>query len=269
MNRIAQAFHALSKRGERAVIPYLTAGYPDWDTFLKVLEFLGEEGASMVEVGIPFSDPVADGPVIQRASERALAMGVTPKGILERLKKRCRSKSGDEGAPTLPTIAMGYYNPILRYGVDRFAKEASEAGISGIIVPDLPPEEAKELRAAAERAGIATIFLVAPTTPKERIATIAEATTGFLYLVSIKGVTGTRLQGTGPIIERIETIRSVTDLPLCVGFGISDASQARELSRHADGVIVGSALIRAIDKDGEEGARKLIREIAKAVNGQG
>jgi len=172
--RILQTFEALAAEGKKAVIPYITSGYPDWQTTGRLLKRLSQAGATIVELGIPFSDPVADGPVIQRTSEIALSKGINLKLILEGLKK--------EPSP-LPVVAMGYYNPILRYGIERFAREAAEAGIDGLIVPDLPPEEAGELREAAERHGIATTFLIAPTTPKERIATIAEATTGFLYLV--------------------------------------------------------------------------------------
>ncbi len=258
--RILQTFEALAAEGKKAVIPYITAGYPDWQTTGRLLKRLSQAGATIVELGIPFSDPVADGPVIQKASEIALSKGINLKLILEGLKK--------EPSP-LPVVAMGYYNPILRYGIERFAREAAEAGIGGLIVPDLPPEEAGELREAAEMHGIATTFLIAPTTPRERIATIAEATTGFLYLVSVKGVTGSDLGEITPILERIEEIRGVTSLPVCVGFGVSKPEDARAISRYADGVIVGSAVLKALDEGGEEGLIRFVREIAQAVNGDG
>ena len=160
---------------------------------------------------------------------------------------------------------MGYYNPILKYGIENFTRDAEEAGASGLIVPDLPPEEAKELVEAAGRHSIATIFLIAPTTPKKRMSTIASATTGFLYLVSVKGVTGTKLEDLKPVAERIEEIRSVTSLPVCVGFGISTPRQAEDLSRHADGVIIGSAVLKVLEERGETGMLQFVEEVATAV----
>ena len=258
MNQVARRFEELRDKGECAVIPYITAGYPDWESTARLLRLLPEAGADIVEVGIPFSDPVADGPVIQKASEAALAKGMNPGLLLDRLK---------EEPPKVPVVAMGYYNPILRFGIERFTENAAAAGISGLIVPDLPPEEAGELREAAERCGIATIFLVAPTTPRERIDTIAKATTGFIYLVSVKGVTGSDIKSTEPIVRRIEEIHRVTSIPVCVGFGISNPQQAREISRHAQGIIMGSAVIEKLSAGGVDAAVGFVEEVAQAVKG--
>jgi len=258
MNQVARRFQELRTRRECAVIPYITAGYPNWGVTARLLKALPEAGADLVEVGIPFSDPVADGPVIQKASEAALSKGMNPGLLLDRLKAE---------TPEIPTIAMGYYNPILRFGIDRFVEEAASAGISGLIVPDLPPEEAGELREAASRQNMATIFLVAPTTPKERISTIANATTGFIYLVSVKGVTGSSIGDTDPIARRIEEIHQVTSLPVCVGFGISSPEQAREISRHAQGIIIGSAVIEKLTQGGVKAVTGFVEDVARAVKG--
>ena len=257
MNPVARAFQEMKEKGKKAVIPYITAGYPDWETTERLLQALPEAGAQLIEVGIPFSDPVADGPVIQQASEAALAKGINLGTILEGLR---------ETPPKVPVVAMGYYNPILRYGVKRFVEDAKAASIGGLIVPDLPPEEAEELIEAARRHNIATIFLVAPTTPKERIATIAKATTGFLYLVSVKGVTGSRLKKIDPILKRMDEIRSVTSLPVCVGFGISTAEEAEAIATHADGIIIGSALIKVLEERGIDGAKRFVEEVVCAVD---
>jgi tryptophan synthase alpha chain len=258
MNAVAERLKGLEQRGRCAVIPYITAGYPNWEATKELLNTLPAAGADLVELGIPFSDPVADGPVIQKASEEALSQGITMEFILKGLRGL---------NPAAPMIAMGYYNPILRYGVEEFAKNAAASGIRGLIVPDLPPEEGEELIDAAKRYGIATIFLVAPTTPKERIAIIAQASTGFIYLVSLKGVTGSHIGNLRPIISRIEEIRSVTSLPVCVGFGISTPDQARAIAAHAQGVIIGSAVIKALKEKGVEGVRRFIEEMAQAVRG--
>ncbi len=256
MKGITERLRELTQRGRCAVIPYITAGYPDWDTTKALLQRLPEAGADIVELGIPFSDPMADGPVIQRASEEALKKGINLEIILKGLQELTTKPS---------LVAMGYYNPILRYGIERFVERAVSAGIGGLIVPDLPPEEGEELIEAANRHGVATIFLIAPTTPRERIPVIAEATTGFIYLVSLKGVTGSDVGSLKPILERVDEIRSLTSLPVCVGFGISTPEQAKIISRHAQGVIIGSAVIKRLEEKGIEGAVRFIEEISEAV----
>ncbi len=245
MSRLETALRARLERGGKALVPFLAGGYPDLDTFRVLLHAAEEAGADAVEVGIPFSDPVADGPVIQAASARALAGGATPDRLFETV---ARARAG--GLET-PVVFMTYYNPVLAYGPARFAERAAAAGADGVLVVDLPPEEADEFLPAARNAGLDTVFLVAPTTPEGRVRRVVEACRGFVYCVSVTGVTGQKRPVVETVRDLVARVRRHTGLAALVGFGVSDPASARRVAAVSDGVVVGSALIRALE--GREG----------------
>jgi tryptophan synthase alpha chain len=234
---IAAAFRAARAQGRSALIPYLTVGYPSPAASLELILALQEGGADLIELGVPFSDPVADGPAIQRASYVALDAGTTPQTCLALAAEARRRGVG------VPLLLMGYYNPILNYGIERYADACAEAGVDGLIVPDLPPEEAGPLDAACGRRGLALIFLVAPTSAEERIAALAQATRGFLYVVSRLGTTGVGHVPEKELVERLKLVRRHAQTPVAVGFGLSRPKDMRALAPHADGLIVGSAIV--------------------------
>lgn len=241
---IAEAF-ARAKAEERvALIPYVMAGYPNVATSEALAVALGEAGADVIELGVPFSDPLADGATIQGASQHALDGGMTPIGALE-LVERVSAKVGT------PLVLMGYYNPIFSYGVERYCTRAARAGVAGLIVPDLPPEEAETLRSAAAAQGIELIFLVTPTSTEQRIQQVAQMAGksggGFIYCVSLSGVTGARDRLPEHLAEFVGRVRSATTLPLAVGFGVSLPEHVAEIGQIADGAVVASALINAVD----------------------
>lgn len=247
MSRIAQTFEQL--RGERAaLIPFITAGDPDPSATVSMMHRLVDAGADLIELGIPFSDPMADGPVIQRASERALARGVKPADVLGMVRE-FRQRDADT-----PVILMGYVNLIEAFGYERWVKAAADAGVDGEIVVDLPPEEADELRTGMTEHGLDLIFLVAPTTAPERIELICDAAHGFVYYVSLTGVTGAGTLNDASVEQHIGEIKSKARLPVGVGFGIRDAASAAAMARFADAVIVGSALVERIHQASESGA---------------
>ncbi|MDI3339865.1 MAG: tryptophan synthase subunit alpha [Sphaerobacter sp.] len=239
-SRIAATFARLRAAGETGIIPYLTVGYPERDTILQVVPALVEAGAAMVELGIPFSDPLADGATIQRSSQVALANGVTVAFCLETARE-LRHKGVD-----VPLIAMGYFNPLLSYGLERFAAACAEAGIDGIIVPDLPPQESGELREALQRHGRDLIFMLAPTSTDAHMAEVARRASGFIYCVSLTGVTGARSSLSHRLPDFIARVRRHTDLPLAIGFGISRPEHVAAAGELAEGVVVGSALIERL-----------------------
>jgi len=241
MGRIAERFAALRARGERALVPFVTAGDPDLAATQSLVLALVQAGADLVEIGIPFSDPLGDGPVIQRANERALRSGSSLRRVLE-LVKTLRPQV------EVPLVLMGYTNPILAMGEKRFAEAASAVGVDGVIVIDLPPEEGETLFGALAGAGVDAVLLAAPTTQPRRLSMLAERTRGFLYYVSLTGVTGARSELARDIGESVRRIRAFSDVPVCVGFGVSTPEHVRELGRLADGVAVGSALIEAIQR---------------------
>jgi len=241
MNRIDSKFRALKKKGEAALIPFVTAGDPDMATSLKILRALEKGGADAIELGIPFSDPMADGATIQRASERALKNGATLPRVLDMVRKFRRQSS-------VPLILFGYYNPIFRYGLRRFARDAAVAGVDGLLCVDLPPEESGELAGHAAKAGLDLIFLLAPTSDGERIRLVARKGRGFIYYVSVTGVTGARRQLEGHLQSQVERIRRYSRLPVGVGFGISRPEHAARIASFADAVVVGSALIAELEK---------------------
>jgi tryptophan synthase alpha chain len=241
MSRIAETFAGLKARGQTALMPYLMVGFPERDSALELAPALEAAGADLFELGVPFSDPLADGATVQRASERALANGVRLPFCLETVAAL------RAGGLRAPLVLMGYYNPFLRYGLERLAADASAAGADGLIIPDLPPEEAGECQAICRAHGLDVIFFVAPTTPEERIAAIARIASGFIYCVSLTGVTGARAELWEGLPAFLDRVRRHTDLPLVVGFGISRAEHVRLVGQHADGAIVASALINRIE----------------------
>jgi tryptophan synthase alpha chain len=246
LDRIATAF--ASTDGRAALMPYFTLGYPDAETSLDVVEAIARAGADLIELGVPFSDPLADGPIIQHSTQVALEQGTNAERCLE-MVAQLRTRG-----VTQPLMLMGYVNPILAFGVERFVAQATMTGADGFIVPDLPPEEAAAMEVACQAHERALVYLLAPTSPSERIARLATRTTGFLYLVSLAGVTGARDTLPPDLEGFVRRVRDVAHTPLAVGFGISTPEQARAVGRVADGVIVGSALIKAAGKEGPPAA---------------
>ena len=240
--RIARAFAAARGEGRCALIPYVTAGDPDLSRTRSIALALGRAGADLVEIGVPFSDPIADGPVNQRAAERALRNGVTLRSCLD-LSAELRAA----GVP--PVVLFTYYNPIHRLGSEVFARAAGAAGVDGVLVTDLPPEEAGELRAALRTCGVDLIFLLSPTSSEERIDLVCREASGFIYVISRTGVTGAREDLPEALHGQVLAARRATDLPIAVGFGISRPEQARAIAAYADGVVVGSALVRLIEEN--------------------
>jgi tryptophan synthase alpha chain len=263
MGRIGERFAALRARGERALIPFVTAGDPDLATSQLLVLALARAGADLIEIGIPFSDPLAEGPTVQRASERALRSGASLRRVLE-LVKTLRPQID------VPLVLMGYANPILAMGERNFAEAAREVGVDGVIVVDLPPDEDEVLYPALADVGVDGILLAAPTTRPERLALLARKTRGFLYYVSLTGVTGARSELARGVEEAVRSVRAISDVPVCVGFGVSTPEHARDIGRFADGVVVGSALIDAIQRAGAgpaaiEAAADFVKQLKSAL----
>ena len=241
MSRIAGRFQALARERRKALIPYITAGDPYADVTPELMLALARAGADIIELGVPFSDPMADGPVIQRASERALKHGV---GLGDVLALVARFRSEDASTPI---VLMGYANPIEAMGMEKFVDAAQAAGIDGVIVVDYPPEECAQFADAVKRAGIDPVFLLAPTSTDERIGQVARLGSGYLYYVSLRGVTGAAHLDLTEVTSKVPRIRAVTQLPIGVGFGIRDAESARRVAQAADAVVIGSRLIQEIE----------------------
>jgi tryptophan synthase alpha chain len=241
MSRIEAKFAELKGRGETALVTFVTAGDPDLAATEEIVLQLERSGCDLIELGVPFSDPMADGPTIQLSSERALASGTTLPGILE-LVSRLRTRT------QVPIVLMGYFNPIFIYGAERFAVDAAAAGVDGLLVVDLPPEEAAELKGATDQAGLDLIFLLTPTSDSSRVEAVSRLGRGFIYYVSVAGVTGARSAVADTLAARVTSVRSELNLPLVVGFGISDPSQAAQVAKVADGVVVGSALVKYFER---------------------
>jgi tryptophan synthase alpha chain len=237
MKDIEKIFTGLNQ-GKKAFIPYIMAGYPEPDICAEIVGLMANDG-DIIEIGVPFSDPIADGPAIQEAGQIALSHGMNLGKILKFVEK------ARQRTPT-PIVLMSYYNSIYRYGIKRFASDLKTAGVSGVIVPDLPPEEAEPWIDEAGEKGIATIFLIAPTSTDERISKIGEVSKGFAYYVSTTGITGTSIGELEEIKEKVDKIKEKTDLPVVVGFGISSPKEATQIAELSDGVVVGSAFIRTI-----------------------
>ena len=260
MNRIDNIFKKLKSRRKKAFITYITAGDPDLAATGKLVSILERSGADIIELGIPFSDPIADGPTIQAASYRALLKKASLIKILDLVKKIRKDTE-------IPLVFMTYYNPIFKYGLKRFFMSCKKAGVDGVIVPDLPIEEADELTRLGKKTGIRTIFLIAPTSTKDRMRKIVKRSSGFIYYVSSTGVTGARRSLPSDMIKNVRIIRSMTDKPVAVGFGVSDSKQAKLIARTADGVIVGSAIDRIIAESGSAAQKVSLfaKKLAKAI----
>ena len=269
MTRIADRFNALKHEGRAALVTYLTCGDPDAASFSSILEGLPKAGADLIEVGVPFSDPMADGPAIQAAGLRALKAGMTLKGVLAIVKK---FRGHDDATPI---VLMGYYNPIYRYGVAGFLADAKAAGVDGLIVVDLPPEHDDELCVPAQQAGIDFIRLATPTTDDKRLPKVLTNTAGFLYYVAIAGITGTKSATSDVVTAAATRLKRHTKLPIAVGFGIRTPAQAADVARVADAAVVGSVLVERVasglDKDGKatptlvDGVLAHVRDLAQGV----
>lgn len=247
------------RQGKKALIVYVCAGDPSLEATLEAVCAIARAGADIVELGVPFSDPLADGPVIQAASQRALARGTTLARVLE-LTYNLRRKV------QVPLILMSYYNPLLRYGLARFAQDLAGAGGDGVIVPDLPYEESGPLKTSLKEKGLALIPLVAPTTPDERLREIARHASGFIYCVSLTGVTGPREELPPDLPEYLARVRKATSLPLAIGFGISTPKQAQLLAPLGDGIVVGSVIVETLAKGGIKEATSLVQAMRKALD---
>jgi len=261
LNRIDNAFKELKSRRRKAFIPYITAGDPDLASTGKLVLMLERSGADIIELGIPFSDPIADGPTIQAASYRALSKKTNLTGIF-RLVEKLRKDT------EIPLVFMTYYNPILKYGLERFFAACKRTGIDGVIVPDLSVEESHEIVRLGKKTGVRTIFLTAPTSTKDRIGVIVKRSSGFVYYVSSTGVTGTRKSLPDDMVRKVRIIKSMTTKPVAVGFGVSDSKQAKLVADIADGVIVGSAIVRIIAEGGDMLSRVSLfaKSLAKAIH---
>ena len=257
MSRISGVF---KDNKHKALIAYITSGYPDSEATVAAASLLAESGCDIIELGIPFSDPMADGLTIQNASHHALLSGVNTRTCFT-IAGQIRSKS------SIPLVFMTYLNPIISYGVERFCTDCASTGIDGLIIPDLPPGELPELDSSAKKHGIDMIYFVAPNSSQERIARVAQSSSGFIYMVSVTGVTGERNSFSSGLSAVIKNVRQVTSLPLCIGFGISGPEQAIEAVAMADGVIIGSRIIQIMEKEGPPYRElgKFIRQIRKSI----
>ena len=264
MSRIKSAFERLHGEGRKALIPFITAGDPDAALTVPLMHTLVEAGADIIELGVPFSDPMADGPTIQRASERALARGMKLRKVLELVVEFRKVDA------TTPVVLMGYANPVEAMGLEKFAAAASNAGVDGVLVVDYPPEEAAAFGAAMKAHGMDPIFLLAPTSTAARIAQVAEVASGYVYYVSLAGVTGSGALNVDAVAERLPQIRRQTGLPVGVGFGIRDAATASRIAGIADAVVVGSRIIEEIEKSTAETAcanvKALVADIRRGVD---
>ena len=258
--RIDRRFAALNKQGRAALVTFTMAGDPDYATSLAILKALPKAGADVIELGMPFTDPMADGPAIQAAGLRALKAGQTLKKTLAAVRD---FRAGDDATPI---VLMGYYNPIYIYGVQRFLADAKAAGVDGLIVVDLPPEEDSELCLPAMKAGLNFIRLATPTTDERRLPTVLTNTSGFVYYVSITGITGAAAPDAGKVAAAVARIKRHTKLPVCVGFGVRTAAHARAIAEGADGVVVGSALVEALRQSLEPDGKPTSKSVAAVTD---
>lgn len=257
MSRIEETFKRLRSENKKAFIPYIMAGDPNLDRTLERVIMLDECGADIIELGVPFSDPLADGPIIQKAAERALKAGVTLKEIIPFVKKLRQHTQ-------ISIVLMTYFNPVFKYGEEKFVKDAVDAGVDGVIIPDLPPEEGEGFIKLSRIHGLSTIFLVAPTSTIERIKKIVSSCSGFVYYVSITGITGSRLTLDRTFKNHIKTVRQLSDKPVAVGFGVSTPEDANAVAPLSDGVIVGSAIVKKFYEHPED-AKEFIKRLREAI----
>ena len=257
MTRIESIFN---QPGHKVLIAYITAGYPSLDVTLKAVPLLAQSGCDMIELGIPFSDPMADGVTIQKASYSALKNGVTPKVCLEIARELSHKVD-------VPLLFMTYYNPVFNYGLETFCRDCGDSGISGLIIPDLPPDEGSALETTTTENGIDLVYLLSPSSSEERITLVAQRSRGFIYLVSITGVTGTRNSLPIDLKTFVARVRKSARQPLCVGFGISTPKQAKQVAQLADGVIIGSRIIQLIeDNNNLQSVSEFIKELRNAID---
>ena len=256
MSRLDETFARLRARGERALMPYFTAGDPSLADTRRLVVEAARRGADVIELGVPFSDPLADGPVVQRAGTRALAAGATVPRVLETV-------AALRAETDVPLVLMTYYNPVLAFGLKAFARTAVDAGADGAIVVDMPPEESEPLASEAASAGLDLVYMVAPTSTPARVRLIARKSRGFIYVVSLTGVTGERQQLSADMATQIATIRRETAMPVCVGFGISTPAQVATVGRVADGAAVGSAIVRLVES--RAGSPTLVEDVGKFI----
>lgn len=256
--RISEKFIKLKENGEKALIIYVTGGDPDYEISKEAIKTIANSGADIIEIGIPFSDPVADGPTIQAASQRALEKGFSLKDAF-RLVSEIREEIKDT-----PLLFMSYYNPIFYYGVENFAKKAKEVGLNGVIIPDLPPEEADELLIPLKGSDVDMIFLLAPTMTEERLEIVSKKASGFIYFVSVAGVTGTRTTVNTKLPELVKKVKEKSGVPVGVGFGVSTRKQVEGINEYADAVIVGSAVVKKVAK-GLEDKEKMLEDLGNFI----
>jgi len=268
MSRIRERFAQLKQQGRKALIPYLTAGDPTPEFSVPLMHAMVEAGADILELGVPFSDPMAEGPVIQHAMERALVHQISLTQVIQMVA------SFRQQDKTTPVLLMGYLNPVEVMGYEKFVTQAVDAGVDGVLLVDLPPEEAQDLLASARAKGLDVVFLVSPTTTDARIRAIAEASSGFVYYVSLKGVTGAGHLDIAGVSERVAKIKSMTDLPVGVGFGIKDGESAKSIAAVADAIVVGSALVRLVEANissldnSRSAVMALIADMRRAMDGE-
>ncbi len=262
MDRIEKKFHELKKARQKALVVFLTGGDPSLSKNEALILALEKEGVDLVEIGVPFSDPLADGPVIQASSQRSLERGTTLEKILGMVRRVRRHSE-------IPLALMSYFNPILHYGLSRFAKDAKRAGVDGVIIPDLPPDEGREASIIFAKAGLDLVYLLAPTSTLARQAMISKASRGFIYFVSLTGVTGAGRGISQSVLKQVQALRRKTARAVCVGFGVSTPEQARRVARSADGVIVGSSIVKALAErsswSAERFTKKFIRPLRLAL----
>ncbi|MDH4028818.1 MAG: tryptophan synthase subunit alpha [Nitrospirota bacterium] len=256
MNRIDQVFKQIKRENRKALIPYIMAGDPDLGSTKDLVLDLESAGADIIELGVPFSDPLADGPTIQRAAERSLQQGTTLRKVLALVKEIRRHTR-------IPLVLMTYYNPVFRFGIERFAEEAVRAGVDGTIIPDLIPDEADDFIRAAKQHGLDTVFLLAPTSTPDRIRKVTKAATGFIYYVSITGITGSKLSMSSAMKNTLEAVKKSSNKPVAVGFGISNPAEASAAAKLADGVIIGSAIVKMIAQG--KSVNSFVKNIRKAI----
>lgn len=261
-DRIAEAFAAVRKDGGVPVVPFIPAGWPEIDATVEIVEAAVAGGAAAVEIGWPFSDPMGDGPTNQRAYEQAIRNGATGETVLDAVRTlRARGVR-------VPLIVMGYFNPLLSYGISRFVQDAVEAGVDGLIVVDLPPQEAGELERPARAAGLHLIYLLAPTSTEDRIRLVAEHGSGFIYCVGVVGITGARSVLSDELPEYLERVRGLTDLPLAIGFGISSREHVETVGRYADAAVVGSAFVQLVGETPREERPARVRAYLEEITGR-
>ncbi|MDR3579257.1 MAG: tryptophan synthase subunit alpha [Oryzomonas sp.] len=263
MDRLSQRLATLHRHNDKALVTFITAGDPDLDTTEEMIRLLADAGADIIELGVPFSDPMADGPTIQLASERALAAGTTLAGILATVT-RVRT------AQDIPIILMGYLNPIHAYGYERFCRDAVQAGVDGVLLVDMPPEESDEFLRYAALSELNVIFLLTPTSDKSRIATVARLGRGFVYYVTVTGVTGVRQETSATLADELAKVRRKIHVPVMAGFGISTPQQAAEVAAMADGVVVGSAIVKLFEQHSgaklKSELRRLVGDLKRAIS---